>query len=217
MNILLVAATEPEVMPFIEKCRVNSTRGSRLKCCSYKKHNVDILISGAGIAATSFQLGRFLNDSYDVAINAGIAGSFRKDIELGVVVNVIEDCFSELGAENGDEFISIDDLGFGKARIPVNKAFKNPVVNALPKHYGITVNTVHGNENSILTVTRRYAPEIESMEGAAFIIACNELGVFCVQLRAVSNYVERRNRDAWNIPLAIGNLNKKLEELFDSL
>jgi futalosine hydrolase len=32
----------------------------------------------------------------------------------------------------------------------------------------------------------------------------------CIQLRAVSNYVEKRNKDAWNIPLAIENLNKQL-------
>jgi futalosine hydrolase len=45
------------------------------------------------------------------------------------------------------------------------------------------------------------------MEGAAFFYVCRQLNVPCIQIRAVSNYVEKRNRDAWNIPLAIKNLN----------
>lgn len=28
----------------------------------------------------------------------------------------------------------------------------------------------------------------------------------CLQLRAISNYVEKRNRDAWEIELALSNL-----------
>jgi futalosine hydrolase len=52
--------------------------------------------------------------------------------------------------------------------------------------------------------------EIESMEGAAFLFACNQTKVSCRQIRAVSNYVEKRDRSKWNIPLAITNLNKVL-------
>jgi futalosine hydrolase len=33
------------------------------------------------------------------------------------------------------------------------------------------------------------------------------MNVPCIQIRAVSNYVERRNRDNWQIGLAIKNLN----------
>jgi len=46
------------------------------------------------------------------------------------------------------------------------------------------------------------------MEGAAFFYACFMERLPCLQIRAVSNYIEDRNKDRWNIPLAIGNLNK---------
>jgi futalosine hydrolase len=49
--------------------------------------------------------------------------------------------------------------------------------------------------------------QIESMEGAAFFYACRQAGVPCMQIRAVSNYVEKRNRDNWQIGLAVKNLN----------
>jgi futalosine hydrolase len=83
----------------------------------------------------------------------------------------------------------------------------------IPNHYGlkqataITVNTVHGNEPSIKKLADRLQPQLESMEGAAFFYACRQADVPCLQIRAVSNYVEKRNRDAWRIELAIKNLN----------
>ena len=70
----------------------------------------------------------------------------------------------------------------------------------------ITVNTVHGSERSIAAVVARCAPQVESMEGAAFMFACQMHGVPCAQVRAVSNVVERRNRGAWAIEPALANL-----------
>ncbi len=217
MNILIVSATEAEIKPFLNKCRESKLMGGRLRCCTYKNHQIDFLVTGVGMVNTAFQLGKSLRDKYDVAINAGIAGSFKKNIPIGTVVNVIEDCFSEMGAEDGDDFLSLEDIDLGDPYVLIKKPFKNPIIKALPKHYAITVNKVHGNEQSIKQVIRKYAPEIESMEGAAFFLACNEVGIFCAQIRAVSNYVERRNKENWNIPLAISNLNTKLQEITDSL
>jgi len=48
------------------------------------------------------------------------------------------------------------------------------------------------------------------MEGAAFLFVCEHEQIPCIQLRAVSNFVEKRNKEAWNIPLAIENLNQQL-------
>ena len=44
------------------------------------------------------------------------------------------------------------------------------------------------------------------MEGAAFMYACLVHGLPFAQVRAVSNVVERRNRDAWKLTEAIANL-----------
>jgi len=41
------------------------------------------------------------------------------------------------------------------------------------------------------------------------------MGVPCMQIRAVSNYVEKRNRDAWQIGLAIKNLNTFASEFLN--
>ena len=45
------------------------------------------------------------------------------------------------------------------------------------------------------------------MEGAAVFYACKMNNVPCLQVRAISNYVEPRNKENWQINLAINNLN----------
>ena len=50
------------------------------------------------------------------------------------------------------------------------------------------------------------------MEGAAFMYACLMHDVPFAQIRAVSNVVERRNREAWKIREAIDALG---EAVFD--
>ena len=226
MRILIVAATEEEVRSLKsevesknQESRVKSqeirrdTQDLELSTQDLRKaYDCEILITGVGMVATAFALGRHLSaNKYDLVLNLGIAGSFDRNIALGDVVEITEDNFSELGAEDDNEFLSIDKMGFGEATYhPATKladlynlfnTFNLKTVSA------ITVNTVHGNEASIKKVTERLHPQVESMEGAAFFYACKQMHVPCIQIRAVSNYVEKRNRDNWNIGLAIKNLN----------
>ena len=44
------------------------------------------------------------------------------------------------------------------------------------------------------------------MEGAAFLASCGHAKHY-TQIRAISNYVEKRDKSKWNMPLAIKNLN----------
>ena len=78
------------------------------------------------------------------------------------------------------------------------------------------MNTVHGNERSIARVTERFNPDVESMEGAAFMYACLIHGVPFAQVRAVSNIVERRNRAAWKLDEAIAELGAAARRILES-
>jgi len=199
MQILVVAATEFEVESL--KSKVGS------QAMDHRPWTIDFLITGAGMVATAFAMGQYLaTNQYDLAINLGIAGSFDRSFTLGDVVEIVEDTFAELGAEDDEDFITIDKLGFGESSF--RATYLVPEHFNIKKANAITVNTVHGNEVSIRKISERINAEIESMEGAAFFYACREAGLPCMQIRAVSNYVEKRNRDAWQIGLAIKNLNK---------
>jgi futalosine hydrolase len=167
-----------------------------------------VLITGVGMVATAAQVARRLaGGPYDVALNLGVCGSFDPALGPGTVVHVVSDRLAELGAEDGDAFLTLRDLKLeGDAEVVNDAPPPNAALRALPAVRGITVNTVHGNERTIDAVVRRCQPQVESMEGAAFMYACALSGVPFAQVRAVSNVVERRNRAAWRLDDAVRNL-----------
>ena len=91
-----------------------------------------------------------------------------------------------------------------------------PALQRLPRVSGITVNTVHGRDASIADAARRFAPQVESMEGAAFMYACAIAAIPYAQVRAVSNVVERRNRSAWQIGPAVTALSAAALAILES-
>ena len=222
MKILIVVATKKEIEPLISKMNSYEEFSQDFIICKYKDLRISFKTTGVGMVSTAINTTLALKyDNYDVVFNAGICGSFNRNLEIGNVVNVIEDCFSELGAEDGDDFLSLDDIGLhGVTKVSfadLQIQIENYRIDLLPKVNGITVNTAHGNEKNIDKIIQRFHPIVESMEGAAFMQACNEYRKPCYQIRAVSNFVEKRNKDAWNIQLAIENLNKKMLEIIDAI
>lgn len=195
MRILVVAATHNEIAPVMDQ--VSSPA-------------VDFLITGVGMVATAYQLGRKLAgpNKYDLILNVGIAGAFDRNLLIGTPVHIVEDRFSELGAEDGEEWLSIDELGFGESTFYSNYPQGDPMIETMQPCKSVTVNRVHGDPNSIAQFKALH-PDIqtESMEGAAVFYAAKQAQIPVLQVRTISNYVERRNRAAWDIPLAIGELN----------
>ncbi|MGI4806054.1 MAG: futalosine hydrolase [Janthinobacterium lividum] len=201
MKILLVAATQAEIQPLLNHFG--------------EQKPFDVLITGVGMVATAYALGKqFAQKKYDLAINLGIAGSFDRTLILGEVVEIEQDTLSEFGAEDGNEFLPIEVLGFGESTFqPINPM----LLLSTKKVNAVTVNTVHGEEKSIQKITERLNPQLESMEGAAFFYACKNSMVPSLQIRSVSNYVEKRNRENWKIGLAVKNLNDFAVELIEKL
>ena len=147
--------------------------------------------------------------------------AFSKDFALGEVVEVVEDQFSELGAEDGDNFLGLEAMGFPLFEKEGKKYYNtllNPHVSPFAswkKVTGITINTVHGNESSISKLLKRAEVVVESMEGAAFFQACLlQEDVKFYAIRSISNYVERRDRSKWNIPLALSTVQNLLFQKF---
>ncbi len=204
MRILIVAATELEI-PLLR---------ARLR----PHHPIDVLVTGVGMVATAAGCARALaRQRYDVAYNFGLCGAFDRSIPLGTVVHVTTDRLSELGVEDGDRLITLEELGLATGDGVLRNAAPPPnaALASLREVNAITVNAVHGNERTIAAVVERLAPQVESMEGAAFAYACMLEGVPYAQVRAVSNVVERRNREAWRMDVAIRNLNETAAKMLD--
>ena len=224
MRTLIVAATSVEIAPLIAQLRYSAERGPRVKAYTHAGHDVDVLVAGVGMVATAAWTCRILaQTSYDLVLNIGVCGSFDAAVRPATVVHVVSDCIAELGAEDDGGFLTAQELGlladddvpFTGGRLVNPAPPRNATLNALPAVAGITVNTVHGNERSIADVTRRFRPQVESMEGAGFMYACLIHGVVFAQIRAVSNVIETRNRAAWKITEAIASLTSTTSNVLD--
>ena len=215
MNILLVSATYLEIEPLLLLFNFEKEVNQKLKRYNYKNHNIDVLIPGVGMTCTAYWMGKTLNSKiYDICLNVGLAGSFDNAINIGEVVNITSDQISELGAEDGESFLSLidmdlimdEDFTLNNGEMENTICIENDVINSLPKVKAISVNTTHGDDESIKKAKDLFNPQVESMEGAAFFYACLLEGITCAQVRSISNRVEKRNKDNWNIPLAVKNL-----------
>ena len=80
----------------------------------------------------------------------------------------------------------------------------------------ITSNLVHGHTPSINRIFKKYQADIQTMESAAILFICQVDQIPCTLIRSISNYVEERNKDQWDIPLAIESLNKVAIDLVES-
>lgn len=209
MNILIVSATEFEVKPLLGFLGIAlPSIGMNNANIDFEGKEIQVLITGVGMVNNALMMGRHLKTDYDLVINAGVCGAFDKNLDLCELVNVTQDILSELGAEDGEEFTTYDKLNLAGTHVfseTNNDSYL--MVELLKKVKGITVNTVHGNDTSIEKVKKLYNPDVESMEGAAFFAACSDMKGNCIQIRAISNYVERRDKEKWQMPLAIKNLN----------
>jgi len=218
VRILIVAATALEVAPILVRMEPMQTLDARMKTYTHGRHEIHVLVTGVGMVATAAWCSRALaRTAYDLALNVGVCGSFDPAIQPGTVVHVVSDRLAELGAEDGETFLTLDEL-----QLPGESAFTNaapplnPGLEQLPAVTGITVNTSHGNERTIALVIDRFKPQVESMEGAAFMSACLIDKLPFAEVRAVSNLVERRNRESWRMGDAIQNLGATALRIIDA-
>jgi futalosine hydrolase len=212
MTILIVSATESEIRPFLQYLYHDTKLQMKIIKTTYKKISIDILITGIGLVSTTYFLTDTLSkENYDLVINAGICGSFLRNFNLGEVVQVTEEQIGDLGIEDNNRFSTLFENNLmDEYQYPFKEG--KLLMENNPLQYlnlimvkGISVNKVHGNEESIKRVVEKFHPDIESMEGAAVFYVCSHKKVPFAEIRAISNYVEPRNKENWNISLAIDN------------
>ncbi|HMK02537.1 MAG TPA: futalosine hydrolase [Ferruginibacter sp.] len=207
MQTLLIAATEQEVQPFIAA-----------------HPGFDALICGAGVPSTLYHLQKRMQQiDYDLIIQAGIAGTFSKDINPGQTVVVKQDAFADLGTECEEEFKTIFDAGLAdKNEFPFEEGWlinKNEIITRSTLHAvkAVTVNKVTDDLLQKRQICHHFSPHVESMEGAALHYVCLQEKIPFIQLRAVSNMVGERNKTKWKMKEAIESLNIELSALIHGL
>ena len=191
-KILIVSATEYEINPIKRELTFVSVKNNTLSEYKYKTLKTDILITGIGISFTTYHLTKTLiENNYDFIINIGICGSFKKDITIGSVLNIIQDEFGDLGITDKNDFHTLfEENLIKKDYFPFKKGIllnnlKKELRSKITKVKGITVNSASGNSDQINIRVKKYNPDVESMEGAAFFFVCLNENVPFIQIRSV--------------------------------
>lgn len=220
---LIVAATFKEIEPFAKKSGVTEASNIYRSATPIPDTDFDILITGAGIAATATFLTKALSDNlYSAAINIGIAGSYNINLKPGTLLKVAKDRFSDLGAESENGFIPGEDIPFIQMnKSPFRKGWLIPEEHFTYKDFkidnctAVTSDTIHTDLKSISEIKDLYNPDIETMEGAAFFFCCIAFKIPCLQLRSISNFVGSRTKENRHFEIAIENLNHYLISFID--
>ncbi len=216
MEILLVAATKFEIQPTLELIEKNSK--------AFHKHQITVLITGIGIASSVYFLTtELLNKKVDLVLQAGIAGSFKYDLQLSETVLINSDTFGDAGMEEKGNFKTIFDAGFAdKNEYPFTDGWLINASNLLSASTlqsvkGVTVNKVSDSNSQRQQLLQYFAPDIETMEGASLHFVCLHQKIPFLQIRAISNVVGERDKSKWKVKEAIANLNIELEKIIQHL
>ncbi|WP_141500637.1 futalosine hydrolase [Paenibacillus luteus] len=179
--------------------------------------NVDVITVGVGVASAAARTAMVLAKAavpYHLVINAGIGGGFagRADIGSLVVADLI--VAADLGAETPEGFLSVDELGFGSARIAVSSHWNSLLFHAIAAaHLSVlsgpilTVTTATGTAETTSALAKRVdGAAAEGMEGFGVAEAATGFNLPFAEIRAISNAVGPRDRAAWRIGEALASL-----------
>lgn len=181
---------------------------------------VDVRVVAAGVGAaaaaavTATELARAGGGGFQLVVSAGIGGGFVSVAPVGSLVLASELVAADLGVETSEGFVALDALGFGTTRYPVRPELADrlrAVLAAGPVPVGsgpvLTVQTVTGSAATAAELAARHpGAAAEAMEGFGVATAAAAHQVPVCELRAISNPVGPRDRDAWRIPAALSAL-----------
>lgn len=202
MNITIAAATDFEL--------------NQIKATHIANHAIRYAVHGVGLLPAAFHLQKIAAEKPDLIIQCGMAGSYNPEIHIGETV-VVANEMTDTGAETGGntllstfdlEFMQKNDFPFEGGQLPC--PFLKSQAWGLREVSGLTVSYGTGTEETMEKRKNKYHADIETMEGAALHYVCLMMGIPFLQIRTISNKVEKRNKLNWDIPLA---LNKNASEI----
>lgn len=204
--LLAVAATQMELEPFIEVCQKTGVHCQRL-------------VAGVGVLETAVRLGSFLagqRSQISGVVQFGVGGAYivpehLEKVELMAVCLADREVMGDLGICFPDriEYFPGDLAGpieFPLASELLSRAGKILHRSGVSYHSGtfVTVNSVSGTSRRGEMLRQRWQGLCENMEGGAVARLCHEYALPLVEIRVISNMVEDRNIQNWQLRQACG-------------
>jgi futalosine hydrolase len=226
-GMIVLAAVEEELSKLIGRIEspVFSIVGGRRIIHGYiEEKPVRVLITGPGtINAVQSLTAAIENVRPSLIIQTGGAGTFRESgLNIGDIGIATEEIDIQLGIESGNDSLPLNELPFSiiksshmdiKNRYPfdiklVNQA-SDTLVNVFEgkrvqvvKGSFVTVSTITATDSRAKDIYKHYSPCMEGMEGAGAAHLAIHYDIPFLEIRSASNFVGKRDRSSWNLPLA---------------
>lgn len=225
MKPIVVIAAVPQEIELLEKALEHSgrVRTGGFEYVEGTLGTLRIIVCAGGVgkvnaaAATAVMIERY---QPRLVINTGCAGAY---LGSGLAVGNLVVASEEVLADDG---VVVDDgwKGLRYMNLPSVEQGGLNCYNLLPlsRHasekamqladcYGVflvrarfaTVSTCSGTRLQGAELSHRWKALVESMEGAAVAQVCLRCGVDCLEIRGISNMVEERDLEAWDMPRAL--------------
>ena len=198
MRLLAVCAVEAEA----ESCRISE--------------HLHVVVSGVGRTNAAVATTRALLEEgpFGGVLSLGVAGALpgvEPALCIGDVVVATKSIYHEEGIQTPESFQDMTSLGFPLGAFDGNQIPGDPTLLERFGHLGrcapiATVATCSGSDDAAREVRRRTDAIAEAMEGAAVLHAAGLLGVPALELRIISNTTGARDRQVWNLDLALDRL-----------
>ncbi len=199
--ILATAATEIEMQAFLVEWP-----GTGAPCLT--------LITGVGPMETALRLTRFLCETAQrvhAVVNFGVCGAYlqqggQPQPKLLDICLAEQEVIGDLGIcqQDGIEYLDrslTGDLAFqlDPSLLGICRKILAGAGQSSSSGVFVTVNAVTATLARGDMLQRRWQGLCENMEGAAVARVCREFAIPCLELRAISNYVEERKPENWRL------------------
>lgn len=195
---------------------------------------VVLIETGIGSVNTAQALTVALQEiSPEFVLQIGIGGAYLSSgLDKGDLALATEENYGDLGVITSAGWSPADEIGIpvlSTDRDYYNTYPLDPALVARAQHIleqsgecamqgpFVTVQQCTGREDIGNELAARFNAMCENMEGAAAAHVCTLYAVPFLELRAISNLVEDRNKDAWDIPGAVQRVQIAAQKFIEAL
>ncbi|MDI4646809.1 futalosine hydrolase [Cohnella hashimotonis] len=176
----------------------------------------EVRLCGVGPASAAARTAAALagGEDWTLVVSAGIAGGYPERAPVGTLAVGAASIAADLGVETAEGFVSVDELGFGTSVLAADASLAEALLQALNKAGLVavagpivTASTATGTASTAAVREARVPGAVaEGMEGYGVAVAASDADKPFIELRAISNAVGPRDRDAWRIGDALAAL-----------
>lgn len=194
-------------------------------------HGKTVIVTHSGVGKVNAAHSATLileNYDIDLMILYGIGGAYAGCARIGDVVVAVSENYGEEGVVTQEGWNSLEFMGFPFVShereyyntFPLDGELVRYALKTLKDHgfsvssgNFVTVSQVSGTRNSGNILRERFHGICENTEGAAAAHICTLYEKPLLEIRGISNIIEDRDKEAWNIPGASSRCCKAVIEL----